>query len=117
MSKLIDAVRLRFRQLQELDSFTPSSEMKILSTRVSREVFDNVESISSILEMNKSDFLRMIISNAIDDIIEEFEISIERVGMTPSEIDDFMNLSDEEKQVLVEKWQKRSKGEEMKHNE
>lgn len=112
MSKLIEAVSLRIRQLQELDSFTPSGEMKILSTRVSRELYDKVEVISSILEMNKSDFLRMIISNSIDDIIQEFEISFEHVGMTPSEIDDFMNLPYEEKRALIEKWQKQSKGDE-----
>ncbi|WP_047758456.1 hypothetical protein [Geobacillus sp. ZGt-1] len=113
MSKLIQAVRLRFQQLEDLDSVSSSNEGKILSTRVSRELFDKVEYISSILEMNKSDFLRMIISNAIDDIIQEFKISFgPGVGMTPSEFDDFMNLPDEEKQALIEKWQGRSKGDE-----
>ncbi|WP_338206318.1 hypothetical protein [Parageobacillus thermoglucosidasius] len=113
MSKLIEAVRLRFRQLQDLDSVSSSNEGKVLSTRVSRELFDKVDYISSILEMNKSDFLRMVITNAIDDIIEEFKISFgEGVGMTPSELDDFMNLPDEEKRALIEKWQKRSKGDE-----
>lgn len=115
MSKLIQSVRLRFQQLEDLGSVSSSNEgYKILSTRVPRELFDNVEYIASILEMNKSDFLRMIISNAIDDIIEEFKISFTgpALGMTPSEIDDFMNLPDEEKQAFFEKWQKRSKGDE-----
>jgi len=114
MSKLIQAVRLRFQQLEDLDSVSSSNEGKILSTRVSRELFDKVEYIASILEMNKSDFLRMIVSNAIDDIIQEFKISFTgpALGMTPSEMDDFMNLPDEEKQALLEKWQKRSKGDE-----
>lgn len=114
MSKLIQAVRLRFQQIEDLGSVSSSNEGKILSTRVSRELFDKVEYIASILEMNKSDFLRMIVSNAIDDIIQEFKISFTgpALGMTPSEIDDFMNLPDEEKQALIKKWQERSKGDE-----
>lgn len=112
MSKLIEAVRLRFRELEEPEVL--SNEGKVLSTRVSRELFDKVEYVSAILEMSKSDFLRMVITNAIDDIIQEFKISFTgpALGMTPSEIDDFMNLPDEEKQALIEKWQKRSKGDE-----
>lgn len=102
MSKVIDVFRKHLRELDDHLDEEKDNSLKAMNFRVTRELFDEIEDVASVLQLNKSEFLRMLVENAIKDIKLEFQINVERNGMTPSEIDDFINLPEEEKQKFLE---------------
>lgn len=87
-----------------LNDGVPSSlvDGKTISMRVTREMYDEIDTLSGALMLSKSDFLRMIVESAIKDIKRETKFQSEGFGMTPSQIDDFVHLSAEEQQRFLQ---------------
>jgi len=88
-SKLFDAVTNRIQQVFS-DGIEEELPSKTISFRVSMEEFEKIGNISQILQMNKSDFIRMVITNAIDDIIREYKIQVETIGLSHAESDELI---------------------------
>lgn len=107
-SKMFDAVTNRM-SLVFNDEIKVEQELKTISTRVTLDNYEKVSNLASMLEMSKSDFLNMIVTNACDDIIREYEIKFETFGLTNAETDEVIEkLNSGEIEILEKKERKDS---------
>lgn len=101
-SKMLDAVTDRMNLVFN-DKIEAEQELKTVSARVTLDDFEKIGNLSSMLQMSKSDFLRMIIVNACDDIIREYKINFESFGMTHAETDDLIEKLNSGEVEIVDK--------------
>lgn len=78
--------------------------LKIFTLRLPLDLLEQLDNIAGILETNRTDVARMILTHGIADIMKEFQIKVQRSGMTFEEQYDFENSSPEEKAKLIQKW-------------
>lgn len=85
MSKLKDAVDKRLQELNEPEVVVEDTN-KVFSLRLPIELIEKIDVIGSLLEMNKTEVSRMILSNGVDEIFQEYKITHESHGASYEEI-------------------------------
>lgn len=82
MSKLINAVEQRLHELEHPEEPEVVEDTnKVFSIRLPIEVIEKLDVIGTILQLSKTEVARMMITNGIDEVIEEFKITHESHGM------------------------------------
>lgn len=89
MSKLIEAVEKRYKEINEPEPEAVVEDTnKVFSIRLPIEVIEKLDVIGSTLELSKTEVARMMITNGIDEVFEKFSIKHERFGMPFEDIYD-----------------------------
>jgi len=101
MSNLENYVEERMRVIHDLD-FKQPEDLKPVSTRMSSEEIEKMTNVATMLDMSKSEFIRVIVSKACDDIIAKYNMKFgDRVGMSAVEMLEFEQMSPEEQKEYI----------------
>lgn len=108
MKRLTDVVEKRLQEIK--DPELVEENMKTFTVRLPLEVIEKLDDLSKPLEMKRTEVARMILSNGIDDIIEHFQMNVEKHGASFA---DMYALENGETTMpeLLEKWKKEKEGE------
>lgn len=106
MSKLFESVEKRMREVYELEQDASiDNTLKTFTIRVPLELLEKLDDIATIMQMKRSELARMILSDAVEDILEKYKITTgERVGASFEQMYEFEQASPEEKEQLLKKW-------------
>lgn len=105
MENLINEVQ---RRLDVISGKVPEQEkedaLKVFTVRLPLDLLEQLDNISGILETSRTDVARMILTHGISDIMKEFQIKVQRSGMTFEEQYEFENSSEDKKKEMIRKW-------------
>lgn len=106
LKKLNEAIEKRLEEIHNPQSVEDS--MKTFTIRLPIEVIEKLDDLSLPLQMKRTEVARMILTNGVEDIIEHFQMKVEKFG---SSFADMYALETGETtwSELLEKWDKERK--------
>lgn len=104
MEKLRDAVQKRISYISGEPVEEP--ELKMFSVRLPLDLLEKIDDIAGILELTKTETVAMLLNHAADYVINEFQITTVRHGMSFKEQYEYESASSEEQKETVQKWVK-----------
>lgn len=109
MKKLTDAVEKRLNEIHNPE-LVVDDNLKTFTVRLPLEVIEKLDDLSKPLEMKRTEVARMILINGVEDIIEHFQLKVEKHGAS---FEDIYALENGEATMpeLLEKWSKEKEGE------
>lgn len=106
MSNLENYIEQRMRVIHDLD-FKQPEDLKPVSTRMTPEEIEKMSNVASVLDMSKSEFIRVIVSKSCDDIIAKYNMKFdESVGMSATEMLEFEQMTPQERKEYLSKLRK-----------
>lgn len=100
MSRVMKAIEDR---VKSLNNDPRDEEFRTVSTRLTLSEVEKLVDVTGALDMNKAEFIRMVVVNALDDTIEKYNMKFERAGLSQVEQFDFEEMTPQERKEFLQK--------------
>lgn len=109
MKKLTDAVEARLKEIHNPEQ--AEEHMKTFTVRLPLEVIEKLDDLTNPLMMKRAEVARLILTNGVEDIIEHFQMKVEKHGASFADMY-ALETGETTMPELLEKWAKERKEQE-----